>query len=103
MEKYNVIFLPEAYKDLDDIFDYILLDNHSQAEFILAKIIDSISTLEAFPLIGKKLIHKSLNYYNFRMIIIDPYIAFYRFIDDVVYIYRILHGARDYINTLESM
>lgn len=103
MGKYKTVFLPEAYKDLDTIFDYILLDSPSQAEAILNKIMGSISNLEDFPLAGKKLVHKSLNYYNFRMIIVAPYIVFYRFIDDVVYIYRILHGARDYIDALECI
>jgi toxin ParE1/3/4 len=30
-----------------------------------------------------------------RAILIGPYIAFYRVIDDVVFVQRILHGARD--------
>lgn len=103
MEKYKIIFLPESYKDLDEIFDYILIDSTSNAQNMLDSIINAISNLENFPLSGKRLIHKSLDYYHFRMLIVDPYIVFYRFVDDTIYIYRVLHGARDYIDALENI
>jgi hypothetical protein len=37
------------------------------------------------------------------MVIIDPYIAFYRFIDDKILVYRILHGARKYSHLLKDI
>lgn len=101
MKKYDIEFLPIAYRDLDNIFDYILLDSQNNANRILEKIMTRLGKLEDFPLSGKKLIHKSLNSYDFRMIIVSPYIVFYRFIEDKIYIYRILHGASDYIKILE--
>lgn len=102
MEKYNIEFLPVAYTDLDNIFDYIILDSIKEADLMLERIIKSLDRLKEFPLSGKRLIHKSLNYYNFRIIIVNPYIVFYRFIDNTVYIYRVLHGASDYVKILES-
>jgi len=42
MEKYNVELLPAAYADLDEIFDYILVDNPQAAERTLDKIMDSL-------------------------------------------------------------
>ncbi len=101
MEKHKIVFLPESCKDLDEIFDYILIDSQNNAKNILEQIMNTISNLETFPLLGKRLVHKSLDYYHFRMLIVDPYIIFYRFIENTVYIYRILHGARDYIDALE--
>jgi plasmid stabilization system protein ParE len=98
--KFNVVLLPAAYDDLDEIFDYILLDNPTAAENMLAKIMASFRRLEDFPNSGVKLTAKSLKHYNFRMIVVDPYIAFYRFIDNVVYIYRVLHGSMEYIKIL---
>lgn len=100
MKKYKILFLKEAYNDLDTIFDYIALDNPSTANAILDKIFKALSPLETFPLSGTKIIHSSLKNYEFRMIIVESYIAFYRVIDDIVYVYRILHGSRDYINIL---
>lgn len=97
MKRYDVNFLPAADKDLDDIFDYILLDSPNNAISILERIMALLENLEEYPLLDKRLIHNSLIHFDFRMIIIEPYIIFYRFIDDKIYIYRILHGARDYI------
>jgi len=42
MEKYNVELLPAAYADLDEIFDYILVENPQAAERTLDKIMDSL-------------------------------------------------------------
>lgn len=103
MGKFNVELLPAAYEDLDEIFDYILLDDPTAAANMLDRIMTSLHRLQDFPSSGVKLTTKSLKYYNFRMVIIDPYIAFYRFIDGKVYIYRILHGARDYIRILKQI
>lgn len=102
MKNYNIEFLPIAYSDLDNIFDYIILDSIKEANVMLEKIMNSLDRLKQFPLSGKKLIHNSLNYYNFRIIIVNPYVIFYRFMDDTIYIYRVLHGASDYMKILEE-
>ena len=102
MEKYNVELLPAAYADLDEIFDYILADNPKAAERTLDKIMTFLRRLEDFPHSGTLLLERSLKNFNFRMIIVDPYIAFYRFIDNKVYVYRILHGARNYPDLLKG-
>ena len=89
MKKYNVELLPAAYADLDEIFDYIMRSLHR---------------LENFPQSGAPLTERSVKKFNFKMAIINPYIAFYRFIDGKVIIYRILHCARNYPHLLkESM
>jgi len=102
MEKYNVDLLPAADSDLDGIFDYIMAENPQAAGRILASIIQSLQRLESYPQSGAPLLERSLKKYNFRMVIIDPYIAFYRFIDNRVLIYRILHGARNYSHLLKD-
>ncbi|WP_080873312.1 type II toxin-antitoxin system RelE/ParE family toxin [Oceanobacillus timonensis] len=102
MTSYKVELLTEADTDLDEIFDYILLDNPQAAEEVLQRIMSSLKQLEIFPYAGLKINHKSLNHYDFRMIITEPYISFYRVIENTVLIYRILHGARDYIQLLKK-
>ena len=102
MASYNVELLPAADADLDDIFDYILLDSPNAASEVLERIFTSLSHLEKFPFAGTRLIGASLDHYEFRMIISDPYIAFYRVIENTVFVYRILHGARDFIQILKS-
>jgi toxin ParE1/3/4 len=103
MENYEIELLPAAYTDLDEIFDYIMMDNLEAAEKVLDKIIGSLRRLESFPYSGAPLLERSLNKFNFRMISIDPYIIFYRFIDNKVYVYRVLHGARDYRHLLQDL
>lgn len=96
MERYDVELLPAAYSDLDEIFDYIMVDNPQAAARMLDNIMQSLRRLENYPHSGAPLFGLSLKKFNFRMVIVDPYIAFYRFIDNKVFVYRILHGARNY-------
>ncbi|MEI7615642.1 MAG: type II toxin-antitoxin system RelE/ParE family toxin [Actinomycetota bacterium] len=104
MEKYDVGLLPAAYRDLDEIFDYIMADNPQAAAEMLDIIMESLRRLENFPHSGAPLLNHAMQKFNFRMVIIDPYIAFYRFIGGKVIIYRILHCARNYSHLLkESM
>jgi Plasmid stabilization system protein len=102
MEKYNVELLPAAYVDLDEIFDYIMVDNSQAAGKILDDITQVLRRLEDFPYSGTLLPGNSLKELNFRMVIIEPYLVFYRFIDDKVYVYRVLHGARNYLHLLRK-
>ncbi|MEI3614735.1 type II toxin-antitoxin system RelE/ParE family toxin [Pseudogracilibacillus sp. SO30301A] len=102
MKNYNVELLPAADDDLDDIFIYILLDNPEAANEILDRVMTSIKHLEKFPYAGSRVMEESLIHFEFRMVISEPYIAFYRVIENTVYIYRILHGARDYIQILRN-
>ena len=104
MEKYDVELLPAAYTDLDEIFDYIMADNPQAATGMLDNIMESLRRLENFPHSGAPLLGSAMQKFNFRIVIIDPYIAFYRFIKDKVIVYRILHCARNYPRLLkESM
>ncbi|MBU4292914.1 MAG: type II toxin-antitoxin system RelE/ParE family toxin [Actinobacteria bacterium] len=104
MEKYDVELLPAAYADLDEIFDYIMVDSTQAASEMLDNIMKFLRRLENFPHSGAPLLDRSMQKFNFRIVIIDPYVAFYRFIDDKVIIYRILHCARNYPHLLkESM
>ncbi|MEW6697924.1 MAG: type II toxin-antitoxin system RelE/ParE family toxin [Bacillota bacterium] len=102
MGNYSVELLPAAYDDLDEIFDYILLDSPITARKTLDHIINSLRRLEDFPYSGVRVTDKSLRHFSIRMVIIEPYVAFYRFINNKVYVYRILHGARDYVNLIKG-
>jgi plasmid stabilization system protein ParE len=101
MEKYCVELLLAADLDLDEIFDYIMMENPQAANEILASIMQSLQRLESYPHSGAPLLDRALNKFNFRMVSVDPYIGFYRFIDNKVFVYRILHGARNYSHLLK--
>ena len=101
MVSYHVEFLPVAESDLENIFDYIMLEDPSAAEKMLDNIVSSLKRLEDFPNSGVRISHKSLAHYHFRMVVIEPYVAFYKVFEDAVFVYRILHGAQDYIQFLK--
>jgi len=102
MEKYNVELLPVADEDLDQIFNYILSDNPQAAIKLLDNIIYSLQRLIEFPHSGTPLTGCSLEKFNFRMVIINPYIAFYRAIENKVLVYHVLHCARNYAHLLKE-
>jgi toxin ParE1/3/4 len=102
MERYEVELLPAAYSDLDEIFDYILADNPQEAAEMLDNIMHSLRRLENYPFSGAPLLERSLKKFNFRMIIVNPFIAFYRLVNHKVLVYHILHGARNYSHLLKK-
>lgn len=102
MARYKVELLPAAYSDLDEIFDYILAENPQAATEMLDRIMNSLRRLQIYPNSGAPLFDRSLKKLNFRTVIITPYIAFYRFLNNKVLVYRILHGARSYTDLLKN-
>jgi len=101
VKKYDIELLPAAYSDLDEIFDYIMLDNPKAAGRMLDNIMRSLRRLENYPHSGAPLLEQSLKKFTFRMVVVDPYVVFYRFINNKVFVYRILHGARNYAYLLK--
>ena len=101
MQKYRVELLPAAWEDLQEIFDYIFLKSPKAAENTLDRIMRSLRKLEQFPNAGVYAPDDELKKYGFRMIIASPYISFYRFIDNTIFIYHIFHGAKNYSDSLK--
>jgi len=58
MGKFNVELLPAAYEDLDEMFDYILLNNPTAATNTLDRIMASLHSLQDFPSSGVKITTK---------------------------------------------
>ena len=102
MAKCEVVLLPAAISDLDEIFDYILTENPRAAESTLDSIMQSLGRLQDNPHSGSPLHERSLNRFRFRMIVNSPYIAFYHVIGNQAVIYRVLYGARNYPHLLKE-
>jgi len=103
METYEVSFLQEALDDLEEIVLYLAQDSAAAALRMHDKIIEKASDLAVFPKRGRLIPDKKMSATGFRMLGIKPYIAFYRLIDDHVFIYRVLHGATNYPLLYEKM
>jgi len=100
--KNKVKYAPAAVDDMDEIFSYISQDNVLAAENLLDKLDHQMNGLADFPNMGSVLSQDdySLIQRGYRFIVVNPYLVFYRIVDDTVIIHRILHGRRDYLREL---
>lgn len=96
MAKYEVQVLAAAYSDLEEIFTYILADDPSAAERVLQRLMTALHRLETFPFMGTLVRDRVLVRHKFRVVVVDPYLVFYRVVESTVVIYRVLHCRRDY-------
>lgn len=91
-----------AISDLDEIWDYFAdeCDNVEAAEQTVNTILGSVENLKEFPQIGTSLNKIIPIESNYRFLVSGHYLIFYRIEDSNVYIDRILHFRRNYINIL---
>lgn len=98
----KLLISPAANDDLIAIREYITkdLDSPKAAINTVSKIIRSIKTLVDFPLSGAPL-ESIIDFSNdYRFVVSGNYISFYRYIDDTVFVDRILYGGRDFVKIL---
>src|SRR5690348_14319458 len=88
----KVIFSPQAIADLESAVRYIAQDNPAAAVRVGNALLDRISILEDFPLIGSPYPKRP----GVRKLISRPYIIFYRprLEENCVDILRYWHGSR---------
>jgi len=93
---------PVARKDLLKIKEYITeeLDNPTAAENVIKKIVESYEKLKDFSLMGVELSSKIDIATDYRFLVSDKYIIFYKIDEEYIYIYRVLYGKRDYARIL---
>lgn len=99
---YKISFSPEAVDDLKEIKQYIKdeLCNEQAAKNTVAKILKKIKLLSDFPESGSSLSVIIGFDADYRYLICDNYIAFYRIENKNVLIVRILYGRRNYMQIL---
>lgn len=87
-----VAFSPRARQDLLDIGDHIAKDSLVNARRFVAKLIEQCKRIGWAPLgyAGHEDLAPGL-----RMAALDRYVIFFRVVDGVVRIERVLHGARN--------
>ena len=99
---YKISFSPEAVDDLKKIKQYIKdeLCNEQAAKNTVAKILKKIKLLSDFPESGSSL--SAIIGFNtdYRYLVCDNYIAFYRIDNKNVLIVRVLYGRRNYMQIL---
>ena len=93
---YVVRLLPVAESDLNEILQNIAADNLLAAERLAEKIHERLAQLSDLPHLGRVPRDRDLEDMGYRYLIADNYLVFYKVEESTVFIYRILHGARDY-------
>jgi addiction module RelE/StbE family toxin len=98
----KLLYSPEAINDLDEIWIYINneLQNPAAAQKIVSDILDTIEKLQDFSELGPPL--SSITDFNsdYRFLVCENYIVFYRVVGLDVHIDRVLYGQRNYISIL---
>lgn len=99
---YPVLLLPEVAGDLEEIFDYIALqDSPGDAVYVITRIQEVIDCLAELPNRGSGVKELSdIPSKAFREILFKPYRVIYRVMGDAVRVYLVLDGRRDFSDTL---
>ena len=88
----KIIFSPQAIADLEEVVRYIATDDAVAAIRIGNTLIDHVTVLENFPLLGSPYPKRP----GVRKLVSRPYVIFYRFREreNCVDILRYWHGAQ---------
>ena len=95
--------MPAAWEDLCEIGEYIAQDNPDAANRTVYKLVKSLRRLERFPLSAPLVPDMDLSREGYRALGCGKYLCFYRLVEKVVFVYHIIHGARNYPVLLERM
>ena len=98
MPKCRVELLDAAWRDIEKIADFYLENvGVVSAQHITDKILDGVENLAEFPHMGPPHPDPELTVLGYRKLVLTKtYVAVYRVIGDMVYVYRIVNGATDY-------
>ncbi len=89
----RLIWTQSALRDLEEIADYIALDDLSAAKKLVAKIFASAERLEDYPESGRR--PPELKRTPYREKIVGPCRVFYRIEKNSVYVLYIMRGERE--------
>ena len=96
----DISWSAEARKDLKAIAEYYQISSPEYSRYIVAKLFNSVSKLNSFPQIGRKV--PELNLESFRELIVENYRIVYLFEGASIEILTIVHGRRDLFKHLKS-
>lgn len=97
MEKVKIEIPHPVQRAIEEIITvYIQLAGVENGKKISSKFYSSLDQLAQYPLLGTMFTDKKLQLAGYLFLILDKYLCIYRFIENVVYIYHVVHGATDY-------
>ncbi len=103
MRECKLELLAPAWRELEMIADmHLSLVGAKSAEKITTKILDALECLKTNPYIGRVCEDRMLVADEYRKLIVDKYLYFYKVIADTIYVYHIVNGKRDYPKIFEE-
>ncbi len=88
----RLIWSQPALLDLEEIAEYIALDNPSAAQRYVRRVFAAVARLKRFPLSGRR--PEELPSTPYRELILPPCRVFYRATEDVVFILHVMRSER---------
>ncbi len=88
----RIIWTVPALEELDEIADYISLDDPAAAKRLVRRVFDRVDGLASNPKLGP--CPKELRGTAYRHLVIPPLRVFYRIAGDRIYIIYIMRGER---------
>lgn len=88
----RLIWTEAALLDLDEIAEYVALDDSAAASRYVEKVFDRVERLEAHPKSGKR--PPELQRTPYREVIVAPCRIFYRIEDDAVYVLHVMRSEQ---------
>jgi toxin ParE1/3/4 len=95
-DKYQIRLLSIAEEDFTEIISYISADNPTAANSFANKIEKNLHLLSANPNLGRIPRDEEIRNLGYRYLTVQNYLIFYTIEEKIIFIHRILHGARDY-------
>ncbi|WJG25182.1 type II toxin-antitoxin system RelE/ParE family toxin [Vibrio furnissii] len=89
----EIIWTEPALSDLNDIAEYIALENVAAAKQLVQTIFAKVERLENFPESGR--IPPELALLSYRELVVNPCRIFYKFDGDKVFILFVMRSERD--------
>lgn len=98
--KYDIRLLRVAEDDLTEIILYVASDRPNAATRLAGRFEQRLLRLATNPFLGAVPGEGTLARLGYRYLLVDNYIIFYVVEAHIIYVHRIVHGARDYTQLL---
>jgi toxin ParE1/3/4 len=96
----QLVWTAPALEDLDEIAEYIALDNSEAAKKLVQSVFDVVSRLSEFPDSGRR--PPELSRSRYREVIVGPCRIFYRHTNKKVFILYVMRSERQLRNFILS-
>jgi toxin ParE1/3/4 len=95
--RYTVRLLRAAEDDFTEIVSYVAAERADAAEALAQRIETSLRLLAANPYLGRVPKDVALLDLGYRYLIVQNYLIFYVIEERTIFVHRIVHGARDFL------